>query len=134
MKKAQGYTLIELLVVIIIIGILAGFAYPSYISYTLSTNRSDAKAELQKAQLVQSSLHILNPTYSADEGEVGLPANHDYYTFTVISAGGTTYSMKAVAKAGTIQADDDPQCTTLVINQDSAHYDGSGTNNDECWK
>ncbi|WP_372880313.1 type IV pilin protein [Psychromonas sp.] len=135
MEKKQGFTLIELLIVIAIIGILAGIAYPSYKSYLLKTNRGDAKAELTKAQLMQSSLHILSPTYSALEADVGLPADHDYYTFTIVSAGRTTYVMKAVAKAGTIQADDVLQCTTLVINQDSQHYqDDSGTlPNEQCW-
>jgi type IV pilus assembly protein PilE len=139
MEKAQGFTLIELLVVAVIIGILAGSAYPAYKSYMLRANRSDAKNELQKAQLIQSSLHILKPTYSTSENDVRLPTNlglstdHQYYIFTIISAGKTTYSMKAVARAGTMQADDKAQCTTLVINQDNAHYDASGTNNDQCW-
>ncbi|ABM02160.1 pilus assembly protein [Psychromonas ingrahamii 37] len=133
MKKAQGFTLVELLVVIAIIGILAGIAYPTYKSYTLHANRSDAKNELQKAQLVQSSWHILNPDYSMVSADVGLPDNHNYYTFTIISAGSTTYAMKAVAKAGTMQANDKAECTTLVINQDNAHYDASDTNNDQCW-
>ncbi|PKH01568.1 pilus assembly protein [Psychromonas sp. MB-3u-54] len=133
MKKAQGFTLIELLVVIVIIGILASIAYPNYKSYMLSVNRSDAINELQKAQLVQSSLHILNPTYSTVAGDVGLPDNHSYYTFTIISAGRSTYVMKAVAKAGTMQANDKSQCTTLVINQDNLHSDDQGDPNDECW-
>lgn len=135
MEKTKGITLIELLVVIAIIGILASIAYPSYKSYMLRANRDDAKTELQKAQLLQSTLHILNPTYSTSEAEVRLPDNHDYYTFTIVSAGKTTYLMKAVAKAGTIQADDEPQCTTLVINQDSGHYkdDLATIANDECW-
>jgi type IV pilus assembly protein PilE len=134
MKKAQGFTLIELLVVIAIIGILASIAYPSYKSYMLRANRGDAKAELQKAQLLQSSLHILSPTYSTVAADVGLPDNHNYYIFTIISAGSTTYVMKAVAKTGTMQADDEAECTTLVINQDNTHYkDDLVTTNDQCW-
>ena len=135
MERDQGFTLIELLVVIAIIGILALIAYPSYKSYMLKANRSDAKTELMKAQLMQTSLRILSPAYSTSEADIGLPANHQYYTFTVVSAGASTYLMKAVAKTGSIQADDDPQCTTLVINQDSGHYKNDlGTlANDQCW-
>jgi len=135
MKKAHGVTLIELLVVLAIIGILASIAYPSYKSYMLRANRGDAKAELQKAQLSQSSLHILSPTYSTIEADVGLPDDHEYYIFSIISAGKTTYLMKAVAKAGTVQADDESQCTSLVINQNSAHFkdDLATLANEDCW-
>jgi type IV pilus assembly protein PilE len=115
MKKVIGFTLIELLIVIVIIGILASIAYPSYQSHLLKTRRADAKMELIKAQLKQTAFHILNPTYSNDESTVGL-VNSDYYTFTVISAGKTTYSMKAVAKGRQIG---DSGCTTLTINHDN---------------
>lgn len=115
MKKVIGFTLIELLVVIAIIGILGSIAYPSYQSHVLKARRGDAKAELIKAQLKQTSLHILNPAYSDDEATLGL-VNNEYYTFTVVSAGATTYSMKAVA-IGTQTRDSD--CLTLTTNQDS---------------
>jgi len=134
MKRKQGFTLIELLIVIAIIGILATMAYPSYKSYMLKANRGDAKAELTKAQLMQTSLHILSPAYSMSAADVGLPASHDYYTFTVLSAGTTTYLMQAVAKTGTMQADDHLPCQTLAINQDSQHYQQDlSTANDQCW-
>lgn len=115
MKKVVGFTLIELLIVIVIIGILASIAYPSYQSYMFKARREEAKTELIKAQLKQTALHILNPTYSDDESTIGL-VNSDYYTFTVISAGTTTYSMKAVA-IGRQTADSG--CTILTINHDS---------------
>ncbi len=125
MKRVVGFTLIELLVVIAIIGILGSIAYPSFQSHMIKARRGEAQTELIKAQLKQTSLHILNPAYSDDEAEIGL-VNSDYYTFSVISAGTTTYSMQAVAKVGTTQ-NNDTGCTTLNINQDSAHT------NEDCW-
>lgn len=132
MRSAKGFTLIELLVVIAIIGILATVAYPSYQSQIIKTRRSDAQNELIKAQLKQSSLHILNPSYSSDKNALGLLDN-EYYSFTVVSASNTTYSMKAVAKAGTTQANDEIVCQTLFINQNRAHSSNGHSNNDQCW-
>lgn len=133
MKKRQGVTLIELLIVIAIMGILAGIAYPSYQSHMIKARRSDAQAELIKAQLKQTSLHILAPSYSTVAASIGLPTNHSYYTFTVVSAGVASYSMKATAKAGTTQMNDASACQTLFIDQNSAHTSDGSINNDQCW-
>ena len=132
MKKNQGFTLIELLIVIAIIAILGGLAYPSYQSYMMQTRRADAKTELIKAQLKQTSLHILNP-YATVAASVGLPTSHDYYTFSVVSAGASTYLMKAVAKNGTTQANDETACRTLFIDQSSKHTSDGSTGNEQCW-
>jgi len=133
MNKNTGFTLIELLIVIAIIGVLAGIAYPSYQSHMIKARRSEAQTELLKAQLEQTSLHILNPTYSSVIASVGLPTNSPYYTFSIVSAGAATYSMKAVAKSGSTQANDAAACKTLFIDQNSAHTSNGSTNNDQCW-
>ena len=132
MRKTQGFTLIELLIVIAIISILAAIAYPSYQSFMVQSRRSDAKTELLKAQLKQTSLHILG-SYSAVAASVGLPTSHDYYTFSVVSAGANTYSMKAVAKSGTTQVQDELACRTLFIDQSNNYTSDGSTNNDQCW-
>lgn len=117
MDKAIGFTLMELIIVIAIIAIIGSIAYPSYLSYTLKMRRGEAKMQLIKAQLKQSSIHILSPNYSSDEAELGL-TNSDYYTFSVISADMRSYLMQAVAKG---QQVNDTGCMTLTINQDN-HY------------
>jgi type IV pilus assembly protein PilE len=115
MNKIVGFTLMELLVVITIIGILASIAYPTYQSYLLNTRRGEAQIELIKAQLKQTNLHILNPSYSDDKSKLGL-TNSDYYVFEVISASLTTYSMQAVAIGSQIE---DSGCTTIKVDQDN---------------
>lgn len=123
MNKIAGFTLMELLVTIAIIGILASIAYPAYQSYLLNARRGEARIELIKAQLKQTSLHILNPSYSDDERKLGL-TNSDYYIFEVISASFTTYSIQAVARGSQIQ---DSGCTTIKVDQDN-HFTPAN-----CW-
>lgn len=132
MRKEVAFTLIELLIVIAIIGILVGIAYPSYQSHMIKTRRSEAQSQLIKAQLKQSSLHILNPSYSTDKTELGLTDN-TYYTFSAVSADATTYSMKATVNTGTTQSNDQSACKTLFIDQNSAHTSDGSTENKQCW-
>jgi len=133
MDKNTGFTLIELLIVIAIVGVLAGIAYPSYQAHMINARRSEAQTELLKAQLRQTSLHILSPSYSSVIASVGLPSDHPYYTFSIVSAGTATYSMKAVAKSGSTQANDATACKTLFINQNSVHTSDGSSNNEQCW-
>ena len=50
-RPQTGFTLIELLIVLVIVGVLAGIAYPSYSGYLKRSARADAKAELLRMQL-----------------------------------------------------------------------------------
>ena len=133
MKQVFGFTLVELLVAVFILAILSAIAYPSYQHFVIKARRAEAQAELMKAQITQSSYHILNPSYLADSESVALPLNHDFYHFSVVSASNNTYLMKAVAKDNTSQVHDDIDCQTLFIDQENLKTSDGVLDNSECW-
>ena len=56
-KIQEGFTLVEILIVVVIIGILATVAIPTYFSYVEKAYASDAKTQLKNI-LMNSELYI----------------------------------------------------------------------------
>jgi len=46
MRQARGFTLIELLITVVVLGILAAIALPSYTSYITRSKLTEAGAQL----------------------------------------------------------------------------------------
>ena len=65
-NKQHGITFLELLIVVVIIGILAAFAYPSYMRYVADTKRTAATSILLQIADRQQQSFMDNKTYSAD--------------------------------------------------------------------
>jgi type IV pilus assembly protein PilE len=66
MKKEKGFTLIELLIVIVIVGILAAVAIPTYRGYTQRGRRADAKAALEQLRAAQEVFRAERGRYAND--------------------------------------------------------------------
>lgn len=59
-----GFTLIELMVAVVIIGVLAAIAYPTYTKQMIQTRRSDAQIALTKAANLQEKYYSDCGTYA----------------------------------------------------------------------
>lgn len=65
-KSKKGLTLIELLIVIVIVGILAGIAIPTYSGYMERARRADAKTALEQLRASQEMRRAERGSYETD--------------------------------------------------------------------
>ncbi|MDO8959998.1 MAG: type IV pilin protein, partial [Rhodocyclaceae bacterium] len=90
MKINKGFTLIEVMIVVVIIGILASIAFPSYQEYVRRGNRSAAQAQMMDIASRQQQFFLANRQYASkaelEASGYGLPtevASKYSYTITV---------------------------------------------------
>jgi type IV pilus assembly protein PilE len=123
--RSRGVTLIELLTVVVIVGILAGVALPSYRNYVVRANRTEAKAGL--LQLTQSLEKCYTRFHSYDSGDgcevtaaTVATAQTTNYSFGIdVDGDGQTYTLTATPTGGQAERDGAGEpggCGALAVN------------------
>lgn len=124
MASEQGFTLIELLIVIVILGILAAIAVPTYLSFVNSSHTAAAESNVRTAIPAAEEYYQTGQTYASMSGSAlrtispGIPTtvtawgNGSWYCIQDVETGGTnsTYSyaggqVPTGTMTGSLQAD-----------------------------
>jgi type IV pilus assembly protein PilE len=111
-RRQTGMTLIELMIVVVIVGILAAIAIPSYRQYAIRANRADAKVALLQAAATLERCYTGSTPFAYDSA-----ACNTLYPAATFNVASGTYQITVTRNPQTFTVTAAPQGTQV---QDTA--------------
>jgi len=115
MRRMSGFTLIELMIAMVVIGILAAIAYPSYLDQMRKSRRASAQTFMMDVANREQQYLLDVRNYAVGAGAVAtlnttVPTDvTQFYTITIDPPAATTppsYTISATPIAGSAQVSD----------------------------
>lgn len=133
-QSNQGFSLLELMIVVMVLGIIAAIAYPSYNNYVERANRSEGQAFLLDIAAKQERYRSQNNSYittTANITNMGgkLSSETGKYNLTVGVGGSDDGGYKLTASP----TFNDSKCGNLILNA-RGERDVSSGDKAECWR
>jgi type IV pilus assembly protein PilE len=99
MQEQKGFTLVELLITVVIVGMLASIAYPSYTEYVTRGRIPEATAGLANWRAKMTQFYLDTRAYDGSNGgtQPAIPTAQ-YFDFSLTLMSPTTYKLVATGK------------------------------------
>lgn len=143
--RQTGVTLIEMMVVVVVLAILAAYAFPSYAQFIVRTKRNAGTSMLLQVADRQQQFFMDNKQYATTFTALGFPAAtfmitddgsfcadgdaDRVYNFSLTNTSATTYTVTATPQL--MQATRDTDCGNLTLTHTGLKGNSAGGGN--CW-
>jgi len=135
-RRAAGFTLVELMIVVLIIGILAAIAVPSYQNYVMRTHRGAAKACMSEYAQFMERRYTTNMTYVGTAPVLGCASESSLnlrYTISAAVVAPTQRTYTVTATPIGVQLAADTKCGVLTVDDKGARGETGTGSLADCW-